>query len=107
VRQHVPDVQPIAIEVDDHDQPKLISADVEDGATPDLIRMGINLAHVGKFLPRCVFGGAMPPSPGLFRVRPLLPGLPELLLGNDVHPSSSQAEPNTPQYFRKMRTSQG
>ena len=51
MRQHVPDEQFSAIEVDGGDQPKLVPADVEHGEVSDLIGRVERRPHVRKTLP--------------------------------------------------------
>jgi hypothetical protein len=70
-----------------HDQPKLIAPNVEHRTAAHLIRMGVNLPHVGEGFPRGTFRHADPRPERRFRLRPSLPELPEFLFGDHVHPS--------------------
>src|SRR5438046_519646 len=77
------DFAPVVVK--DGNQTKLVSPDVEDRELADLVRMGIERAHVRKTLPRSTSGHPVPGLQGTPRVCVHGPELAQQLLRDDVH----------------------
>jgi hypothetical protein len=60
VRQNVPDVTPLAVEMDHHNEAVLISSDVEHDELPDLIGTAKDLPHIREILPASRLNGFDP-----------------------------------------------
>jgi hypothetical protein len=81
----VSDVDLLTVEVNHHNEPELVPRNVEYDTPAHLVRMRVNLPNVSEAFPSSVFRQAVPSPKRRFGFRPLVPKLPELFLGYDVH----------------------